>query len=267
MSDFQVNKAHEVKANEGEYKTLRFFVASMNIEIKCVYGNQFFAFKNYLATFDKPDIEICITQADIDFERRNHPETLDPDIIVDCEKVAVTYDYGYLEPFVVLQKLADAIPPFQAFLMHGSVVALDGQAYMFTAQSGVGKTTRTRLWMQEYPSSIIVNGDKPIIRITDQGVLACGTPWAGKEGWNTNTMVPLRAIFLLERAEEDSVEEISIGQAFPILLQQIHRPTDPAAMRMTLRLLQALQGKVKFYRFRSTRTPEAVRLAYETAKP
>ena len=47
-------------------------------------------------------------------------------------------------------------------------------------------------------------------------VIACGTPWCGKEGWNTNIMVPLRAVFLLERAEEDSIEEISLGQAFAI---------------------------------------------------
>ena len=267
MGNFQVNKAHEVKAKDGENKTIQFSVASVNVEIRCVYGSHFFGFKDYLTCFEKPDIEIVISQADIDTERRNHPEIPEPDVFVDCEKVAVTYDFGFLEPFVALQKLADAIHHFQAFLMHGSVVALDGQAYMFTAPSGVGKTTRTRLWMQEYPCSVIVNGDKPIIKITDEEVLACGTPWAGKEGWNTNIMVPLRAIFLLERAEEDSIEEITLGQAFPALLQQIYRPADASAMRMTIKFLQALEGKVKFYRFHSTPTREAVRLAYEAVKP
>ena len=156
------------------------------------------------------------------------------------------------------------------FLMHGSVVALDNQAYMFTAPSGVGKTTRTRLWLDLYPDSIVVNGDKPLIKITSTEAIACGTPWCGKEGWNTNTMVPLRAIFLLERAdegEESSCEEISLGKAFPFLLQQTHRPEDPDLMRKTLSLLKSLEGKVKIYRFRSTPTEDSVRLAYETARP
>ena len=266
MGAFQVNRAHEVQAKAGDYKILRVSIASINIEIRCLYGNHFSGFGKYLASFDNPDIVISIAQEDIDLERRNHPETPEPDIFVDCEKVAVTYNYGHLEPFVALQKLADVILPFHAFLMHGSVVALDGQAYMFTAPSGVGKTTRTMLWRQEYPTSTIVNGDKPIIRITDQGILACGTPWSGKEGWNANVMVPLRAIFLLERADDNSIEEISIGQAFPFILQQIHCPNDPTAMRMTLKLIQSLEDKVKFYRFRSTPTAEAVRLAYEMAK-
>ena len=267
MNGFQVNRAHVVNVPAGEKKVFKLSIASLSTEIRCLYGHSFYDFKNYRACFEVPDIEIDITQKELNEESLRHSENAAPDITVDCEKVAVTYDYGYLEPFVALQRFADALPALNSFLMHGSVVALDNQAYMFTAPSGVGKTTRMRLWLEAYPASIIVNGDKPVIQVREDGVFACGTPWAGKEGWNTNTMVPLRAVFLLERAEKDSIEEISLGQAFPFIIQQIHRPDDPYAMRKTLNLIQALQNKVKFYRFRSTPTCEAVRLAYETAKP
>lgn len=269
MSVLLPNTAHEIKANQNDSKVIRICVASINIEINCLYGSHFWGFEYYLKAFHTPDITLCVSQEEIDCERLQHTEIKPPVIEVESEKVAVTYDYGCLEPFVILQKLAAAVIPFDVILMHGAVLEKNGYAYMFSAPSGTGKTTRAQLWRNQYPDSIIVNGDKPLIKVCHDGIWACGTPWCGKEGWNTNTMVPLRAIFLLERADEgepDSVTEISLGKAFPFLLQQTYRPADSVAMRKTIQLLKALEGKVKFYKFRSHPTTESVRLAYETAR-
>lgn len=269
MNSVLYKSAHEIKLNPDSIKVLKINVASIKIEINCLFGSHFGEFRPYLAEFQRPEISVNISREEIDRERLKHPEIQFEHIKV-SKNVAITYDYGCLEPFIVLNKLADAVVLLDAIMMHGSVVAKDDYAYMFTAPSGVGKTTRTRIFLDTYSSSIVVNGDKPLIKITDTQVIACGTPWCGKEGWNTNTMVPLRAIFLLERVEEgedSSIEEISLGKAFPFLLQQTHRPEDPDLMRKTLSLLKSLEGKVKIYRFRSTPTEESVRLAYETAKP
>lgn len=167
------------------------------------------------------------------------------------------------------RKIADAMPEYNVFLMHGSVIAKDNLAYMFTAPSGVGKTTRTKIWLDEYPDSIVVNGDKPFIKVTENEVYACGSPWCGKEGWNTDIMVPLKAIFLLERASEDKknmIKEIDYEEAFIRLFQQVHRPRNSAGIQKTLQLLKKISGRVKFYAFRSAPTPEAIKIAYETAK-
>ena len=269
MNERQINKAREIRA-QGIKKSIRFRTADLNVEIRCPYGSAFGDFKKYQKGFDNPDISFEITLEDIDEERLLHPGIWNPDVAVNHENVAITYDYGCLEPFVALKKMADAVIPFNTFLFHGAVVEKDGNAYMFAARSGVGKTTRVSLWLENYPDSKIVNGDKPFIRVTDERIYACGSPWAGKEGWNNNMNVPLRAIFFVERAEnnkENSVTEISIGKAFPMLLQQVHYPKDPVAMRKTLQLLQAMAGKVDFYRFRGAPTKEAVKLAYETARP
>ena len=261
------NRAHELKLTQT--KILKVCIANLKVQISCIYGHSFRNFKNYLSAFEKPDINIEITNADIEEERILHPEIKVPEIHIDNENVGVTYDYGCLEPIIALKQCADLIIAYNTLLMHGSIVALDNQAYMFTAPSGVGKTTRTKLFCNHYRDAIVVNGDKPFIKITDTKVIACGTPWCGKEGWNTNTMIPLRAIFLLERAEEgekSSIEEVSLGKAFPFLLQQTHRPQDPVLMLKTLELLKLLEGKVKIYRFHSAPTEDSVRLAYETAK-
>ena len=267
MNSLLTDKAYEVKAYS--VKVLKMCVASINTEIDCLYGSHFGNFKPYLKEFLNPDISFQISQEEIHHELLKHPEIHLPDVEVESDCVAITYDYGCLEPFVALNKMADAVVSFNTFLFHGSVVALDNQAYMFTAPSGVGKTTRTKLFRDLYPDSIVVNGDKPLIKITKTSAIACGTPWCGKEGWNTNTMVPLRAIFLLERADEkkvSSIEEVSLGKAFPFLLQQTHRPASPVLMRKTLQLLKSLDKKVKIYKFCSTPTEASVRLAYETAR-
>ena len=239
-------------------------ISDINIEIICHERTVYNECKGYLKNFATPDMIVSASMAEMDAEAK-----LLPPITESYEGVATTRFYGGIESRIIQRKIADNLPFFDSIVMHGSVVALNNQGYMFAAPSGVGKTTRTRLWLDMYSSSVVVNGDKPIIKVTETQAIACGTPWCGKEGWNTNIMVPLKTIFLLERADEDeksSIEEVSIGKAFPFLLQQTHRPKDLVLMKKTLQLLKSLEGKVKIYKFRSTPTKESVKLAFETAK-
>lgn len=243
----------------------RMSIAGKNIEVECYNRTVFKQCKQYLSEFDVPDLLISTTIDELEAEAAGLPP-----ITESYDGVATTRFYGDIESLIVQRKIAEGMIPFNTFLMHGSVVANGNQAYMFTAPSGTGKTTRIRLWKELYPDSVIVNGDKPLIKIEENEVIACGTPWAGKEGWNTNTMVPLRAVFLLERAaekEKTSIKELSLGEVFPFVLQQVYRPMDSDLMRKTILLLKAMAGRVKFYQFRSARTHEAVKLAFETARP
>ena len=95
----------------------------------------------------------------------------------------------------------------------------------------------------------VVNGDKPLIQITGTQAIACGTPWCGKEKMNTNIMVPLKAIVLMERGESNEIKEISYSEAFTTLLQQTYRPNDAGKMRKTLFLLSRMKGLIRFSRF------------------
>lgn len=251
--------------SEEQIEFFKIELAGRKIEVECWYHIVLNHCRDYLAHFEKPDFVVRASMKEIIAGRANIPEKEQH-----VPGVAFRFADEYTEPFIVCRKIAESIIPYDTFMMHGAVIATDGQSYIFTAPSGVGKSTRAKIWLDEYPGSFIVNGDKPLIKLNDNEVLACGTPWCGNEGWNTNTMVPLRAIFLLERADEGettTIEEVSLGKAFPFLLQQTYRPSDPDLMRKTIKLLKALEGKVKFYKFRSTPTPEAVRLAYETARP
>ena len=170
-----------------------------------------------------------------------------------------------IEGLTAFKKITNQVLTFSTFLMHGAVVAVDFKtSFMFTAKSGTGKTTHIRKWLENAPGAFVVNGDKPLIKIAGEEAIAYGTPWCGKEHLNTNIGVPLRAIVLMERSEDNAIEEITFSQAFPTLLQQTYRPADADKMRKTLSLLSALNGKMKFYRFRfNNLKPDAFRVSYE----
>lgn len=155
---------------------------------------------------------------------------------------------GEIESIVLLRKIADRMLDFDTILMHGAVVAVDGEAYLFTAPSGTGKTTHISLWLDNLPDAYVVNGDKPLLIVEDTP-LACGTPWCGKERMGTNAIVPLKAIVMMKRAEENAMRPLSFTEAFPHLLEQSHRPEDAEKMRKTVRLLSSLGKRVALWQF------------------
>ncbi len=191
-------------------------------------------------------------------------EMIVPDIEIICNERLITAEYersralleqslnsSTVESVVVLRLLAEEMLSFDILLLHGAVVAVDNAAFMFTAKTGTGKTTHIQTWLRNIDNAYVVNGDKPFIIVRKAGELplACGSPWAGKENMETNTIVPLKAIVFLERAEENHIERISFGQAFPFLLEQVYRPKSEDKMRKTLRLMQQMNPAVSFWRF------------------
>ena len=243
----------------------RVSIAEKNIEIECHNRTVFKKCRDYLNDFDTPDIRVSTTIEELE-ESVSHLPPIDESY----EGVATTRFYGEAESLIVCKKISEKMLLFNTFLMHGAVVALNNYAYMFTAPSGTGKSTRIKLWKELYPESIVVNGDKPFIHIDNKQVIAYGSPWSGKEGWDTNIGVPLQAIFILERVEEgeaSSIRKIDTGKAFPTLFRQSYHPENPELMRKTLFLLKELEEKVCIYKFRSELAPEAIELAYNMAKP
>ena len=176
----------------------------------------------------------------------------------------VNFSDEYLESIAVYRKIATALPERHAAVFHGAVIAVDGVAYAFTAASGTGKTTHMNLWLDHFGSrALIVNGDKPILKCSDGQFYACGTPWSGKEKLNTNIMLPLKAICILERDSTNHIEPITLHDALPMLMQQIYRPDDAPAMRATFGLLRELGTTVKLYRLGCNMEREAAIVAYQ----
>ena len=107
------------------------------------------------------------------------------------------------------------------------------------------------------------NGDKPLIKITDNGVLVCGTPWAGKEGLNRNVSLPLKAVCILFRGKENIIEPVDFGRIYPLVIGQTYRPSDEKNMQKTLKLIKKLGKNVHFYTLFCNLEPDAARIAKE----
>ena len=228
----------------------RIRIAESVIEINSLYK----AAADYcggFATCEEADFKITITEADIEKERELSEEAFPPEI---------------LEITAVYRKICNVLLARNVFLMHGSVVEVNGEAFMFTALSGTGKTTHTKLWLKNIPGCSVVNGDKPLILIKDGRAYACGTPWRGKEKLGADKMVPLKAVAILERAEDNSIVQISAAEALPTIIQQSNRPESRELMSKTLELISQMSKSVKFYSLKCNMQNEAALVSYKGMK-
>ena len=233
-------------------------IANMAVGLQTEYDKTREQCTAYL-TEQEPDFIVTITPQDIAQMRENS-------IREDTREQKPTQDYSdaYLETLAAYRKICEKMVEYDTILMHGSVVAVDSQAFLFTAKSGTGKSTHTRLWREVFGErAVMVNDDKPLLKLTDDGVLACGTPWDGKHHLSTNACLPLRAICILERGETNEIHRISPQEALPMVFQQTHRP---GKLFKYMEIIDKLSQRVEFYRLRCTMTPDAAKVAYEGMK-
>ena len=202
---------------------------------------------------------IRITQSDIDFEREKSARE---DI---KEGIPIRrFSDAYLETLAVYRKIADCLLSCDTLLFHGSVIAVDGEGYLFTAKSGTGKSTHTRLWREYFGErAVMVNDDKPLLRITDSGVTVYGTPWDGKHRLSTNIAVPLKGICILTRNAKNHIEPVEPHALYPLIVQQTNRSLSADGMKHTLSLIDRMLHVVPVYRLCCNMDIEVARVAYE----
>ena len=234
-------------------------IADRAVTIRAIFEHTQDEFADYLCEEVATDI-IAITVEDIALERKMHEK----ERLLEGLQEHKVYD-SQLELTAVQRKFADMLFEQNALAFHGSVVAVDGQAYLFTAKSGTGKSTHTRFWRETFGDrAVMVNDDKPFLRLTQDGVLAYGSPWNGKHKLGNNICVPLKAICILERGQENKIQPISGQEAMVMLFQQSNRPMDPRKMPIYMDLIDRLSKQTEFYRMQCTLDPDAARVAYET---
>lgn len=208
---------------------------------------------------DEPDFTVELKPQDIDFERA----VAEQERAIEGLPKKVFADH-VLERTALQRKIAEQFFEYDILLFHGSVIAVDGEGYLFTAKSGTGKSTHTRLWREMLGDrAIMVNDDKPFLRVLPDRVIVCGSPWNGKHSLGSNIDVPLKAICIVERGERNEITQISNNEAVPMLLQQSNRPLQPALLPKYLELVEKIANKTNFYRLKCNMDPEAARISYQ----
>lgn len=174
----------------------------------------------------------------------------------------------FLERTAISRKVADFLIGRNTLMLHGSTVAVDGKAYLFTAPCGTGKSTHTRLWREAFGErAVMVNDDKPFLRLTDEGVLAYGSPWSGKHGLATNICVPLQGICFLHRGEENRIRQIPQWEIRLQLQHQLHQSTDPALQERSAQILEQLLQSVPTWKMYCNKNPDAALVSYNAMRP
>ena len=233
-------------------------LAEVPVRIRAIHPQMRAFLRDYLSE-EEPRFTVAMEAADIDRERvlgaeNRAAEGLPP---LDCSD-------AYLETLAIYRKLAERMTAFDVLLFHGSVLALDGRAYLFTARSGTGKSTHARLWRQVFGERVVmINDDKPLLRVEKDRVLACGTPWNGKHHLGGNLSAPLKALCVLTRDKTNHIEPLTPEEAFPMLVQQCYRPESGEGLLRVLELLERLSKNVKLYRLGCNMEPEAAKIAYQ----
>ena len=152
--------------------------------------------------------------------------------------------------------------------LHASAVEVDGKAYLFSANSGVGKSTHTRLWQQLHGSKAqILNDDKPALRCLDGVWYAYGLPWCGKDGINQNRRVPLAGICFLKRGQQNAIRPLTPPEVIPRLLPQtIYKFFIREDVNTLFSHVDKLLTRIPVFELECLPDEDAARLSYETMR-
>lgn len=233
MTEFKINLANMVIRIQGVYDTLREYC------------------KNYITIDEETeDFSITVTPEDIQRERRTGEYEQNSD--------------NYIEIIMALLKLADELPDRNRFLMHGAVVSWKQEGYIFTAPSGTGKTTHVRLWKEHLgPDVEIINGDKPVLEVGEDEIIAYGTPWAGKERLQKNSCVPVKGICFLRQSKTNTIHKLNKREAMLLLLPQIYIMSDSQKAGRILELFSELLEHVPVYEFSCNISEQVVQCSFD----
>lgn len=115
--------------------------------------------------------------------------------------------------FVVQEKCAT---------IHGSCVVINNEAVLFLGESGTGKSTHAKLWLDCIDGAWLLNDDCPIVSVTSMGNFLYGSLWSGKTPCFNNNKVPLKAIVRLSQGPENNIQRLengflAFGSVFPSL--------------------------------------------------
>ena len=232
-------------------------IAGVNARVEPMFLSTREYMKAYLTDLE-PEILVAPSEADLAFEQRML------DVEADEEGMKRRKFTGpFLERASIQRRIAEALLERDTLLLHGSTVGLDGRAYLFTAPCGTGKSTHTRLWRQVFGDrAVMVNDDKPFLRLTADGAVAYGSPWAGKHGLHSNISLPLMGICILRRGPKNRISPCAPEKYLDFLRKQTLIPESPGLAERADSLLAQLTERVPFWEMECNQAPEAALVSF-----
>lgn len=159
------------------------------------------------------------------------------------------------------------------FAIHSASILYRDQVWLFSGHSGMGKSTHTNLWKEQFGTKII-NGDLNLIGWSNgeqtnigQSVdkpgakghtIVYGMPWCGTSGIASIKSYPLGGIVLLGRSDNDHFESLTNDQKIVRVMQRMISPVWTEDMLETnLKCAAKLAKEVPIYYLLCTKEPSA----------
>ena len=144
------------------------------------------------------------------------------------------------------------------FVLHSASILYRGQAWLFSGHSGMGKSTHTNLWKEQFGTEII-NGDLNLIGQNENGrPIVYGMPWCGTSGIASTKSYPLGGIVLLGRSDNDHFESLQNDQKIVRVMQRMISPVWTEDMlEANLECAAKLAKEVPIYYLLCTKEPSA----------
>jgi len=209
--------------------------------------------KKYCLSFltdEEPDYTITLTKEDLENESSN---SNNGQVYVN-EEISALY-----------RRIADLLVEDDIVVFHSSSICIDGNAFLITARSGIGKSTHAKN-LSEYigDSFKYINDDKPLLKVNDNDVIVYSTPWNGKERRGNNISAPLKAIIFLNRGETNTYRKINNKEEIYIkMLSQIYLPKEKSKREKALKIADKLLKNINFYEINVTKDIESAKMTYE----
>lgn len=159
------------------------------------------------------------------------------------------------------------------FAIHSASILYRDQVWIFSGHSGMGKSTHTNIWKEQFGTEII-NGDLNLIGWSNGGQdnigqsvnkqslkghpIVYGMPWCGTSGIASTKSYPLGGIVLLGRSDNDHFESLQNDQKIVRVMQRMISPVWTEDMlEANLKCAAKLAKEVPIYYLLCTKEPSA----------
>lgn len=148
-------------------------------------------------------------------------------------------------------------------IVHAAALTWRDKGLLFTAPSGVGKSTQADLWFKLNGAKIL-NDDTPPVRLFDGYGVVYGTPWCGSRNICSAVSEKLSTIIVLEQAPVNKIARLSCSNAATALIPRCFLPYhDQRLLDKTLVSLSQLLETTPVYLLKCRPDADAVKLVEE----
>lgn len=231
--------------------------ANLSIDMHCHYSTmQRRALKYQVSESDTVDIRLSASSEQMERLIREQPQ-------LTAEEA---------EQILLGNQFSSQLLAYHGLVLHASAISYQGKGILFSANSGVGKSTHTRLWQKVYGTAQvpIINDDKPAIRYEESShnFMVYGTPFSGNSEENANLCCPLHSIVFLEQSPNNQIRPLPPSESLPRMLLQTLRPKQNVAyMEHLLSTLDEILTQTPVYLLQCNMDRSAVELVTQTLGP